>query len=124
MPGDSDPTLPYQTSWCDPLSYKSEASLPAVSSRPARERPCLGGREMEEREVFSQTDVRLRRKIITRIMEQPVLAVPVLLLLGKQKITGELQAGSLKECCWPLAALYPRGQLRCYIGGLQPKLCS
>lgn len=46
-----------------------------------------------EEEVFSQTDVRLKRKIITKIMEQPMLAVTVLLLLGKQreKITGELQ---------------------------------
>lgn len=43
---------------------------------------------MEEREVFSQTDVRLKRKIITKIMGQPVLAVTVLLLQGKQTGSG------------------------------------
>lgn len=41
---------------------------------------------MEEREVFSQTDVRLKRKIITKTMEQPVLVVTVLLLLWGVKI--------------------------------------
>lgn len=54
MPGDSDPTPPYQISWYDPLSYKSEASLPTVSSRPARERPCLGVERWRKKYLVKQ----------------------------------------------------------------------